>query len=217
MCLEEGVNLQRGMNYHLADSYSIILMSQRKNAPYEDEILENGKILIYEGHDIPKTKDVNDPKKYDQPMYNPTGSLTQNGLFFESAIKVKNKSEPPEKVKVYEKIQSGIWVFNGIFNLIDSYQVKSKERTVFKFWLELTDDLKIDNQSRNVEHTRIIPSSVKLEVWKRDKGECVLCGEKDNLHYDHDVPFSKGGSSITPKNIRLLCARHNLSKSNKIE
>ena len=46
MCLEEGVNLQRGMNFGLGQSYSIILMSQRKNAPYEDEVLENGKFLF---------------------------------------------------------------------------------------------------------------------------------------------------------------------------
>jgi 5-methylcytosine-specific restriction endonuclease McrA len=43
----------------------------------------------------------------------------------------------------------------------------------------------------------------------------VTCGATDNLHFDHDVPFSKGGSSITPDNVKLLCARHNLEKSDK--
>ncbi|MBC8214942.1 MAG: HNH endonuclease [Candidatus Marinimicrobia bacterium] len=205
------------MNFELGVNYSIILMSQRKNAPYEDEVLENGKVLIYEGHDIPNTKDVDDPKKYNQPMYNPSGSLTQNGKFFESAQKAKREGITPKKVKVYEKIQPGIWVFNGIFNLVDAYEVKPNSRTVFKFWLELTDEFQVDSGLKNLQHTRLIPSSVKLGVWKRDNGECVLCGEKDNLHYDHDVPFSKGGSSLTLKNIRLLCARHNLSKSDKIE
>jgi hypothetical protein len=214
MCLEEGVNLQRGMNFGLGQSYSIILMSQRKNAPYEDEVLENGKVLIYEGHDIPNTKDIDDPKKYDQPMYNPSGTLTQNGLFFETA---KNKDGVEEIVKVYEKIQSGIWVFNGFFILVDAYIVESNSRKVFKFRLELTENLKMDSRRRRLEHNRLIPSSVKVEVWKRDRGECVICGEKDNLHYDHDFPFSKGGSSLTAKNIRLLCARHNLKKSSKIE
>jgi hypothetical protein len=42
-------------------------------------------------------------------------------------------------------------------------------------------------------------------------------GATDNLHFDHDLPFSVGGSSLTAKNIRLLCARHNLEKSNKIQ
>lgn len=37
-----------------------------------------------------------------------------------------------------------------------------------------------------------------------------------NLHFDHDIPFSKGGSSLTAENVRLLCAKHNLEKSDKI-
>ena len=56
MCSEEGVNLQRGMNYQLGNSYSVILMSVRPNAPYADRIEDNGRVLIYEGHDIPNRK-----------------------------------------------------------------------------------------------------------------------------------------------------------------
>ena len=33
---------------------------------------------------------------------------------------------------------------------------------------------------------------------------------------NHDIPFSRGGSSIVAENVRLLCAKHNLSKSDKI-
>jgi 5-methylcytosine-specific restriction endonuclease McrA len=58
---------------------------------------------------------------------------------------------------------------------------------------------------------------VKLEVWKRDGGKCVTCGAKDELHFDHIIPFSKGGTSLKADNVQLLCARHNLEKSDKIE
>ncbi|MCX8106660.1 MAG: HNH endonuclease [Ignavibacterium album] len=37
-----------------------------------------------------------------------------------------------------------------------------------------------------------------------------------NLHFDHDLPFSKGGTSLTAENVRILCMKCNLSKSNKI-
>jgi len=57
---------------------------------------------------------------------------------------------------------------------------------------------------------------VKVEVWRRDRGQCVQCGSTRNLHFDHDIPFSKGGSSLTAANVRLLCAKHNLAKSDKI-
>jgi 5-methylcytosine-specific restriction endonuclease McrA len=39
---------------------------------------------------------------------------------------------------------------------------------------------------------------------------------KDELHFDHILPFSKGGTSIKAENVQLLCARHNLAESDKI-
>lgn len=39
----------------------------------------------------------------------------------------------------------------------------------------------------------------------------------DNLHFDHILPFSKGGgTSLKVENIQLLCAKHNLEKRDKI-
>jgi 5-methylcytosine-specific restriction endonuclease McrA len=57
---------------------------------------------------------------------------------------------------------------------------------------------------------------MKIKIQARDKGQCVLCGSKENLHFDHDLPYSKGGTSLTAANVKILCAKHNLSKSNKI-
>jgi 5-methylcytosine-specific restriction endonuclease McrA len=57
----------------------------------------------------------------------------------------------------------------------------------------------------------------KLEVWKRDKGRCVECGSADNLHFDHIIPWSRGGSSLTAQNVQLLCARHNITKRDRIQ
>ncbi len=104
-----------------------------------------------------------------------------------------------------EKIRSGIWVYNGLFRLVDAWQELSNARKVFKFKLELVDDINVKNlKSREIEHSHIIPASVKLEVWKRDKGRCVICASKDNLHFDHIIPYSKGGSSLVAENIQIL-------------
>jgi hypothetical protein len=221
MCKEEGVNLQRGMNFRLKGGFTVILMSIRPGAPYADRIEEEGKILIYEGHDIPSRKGGPNPKMVDQPKKNPSGNLTQNGLFYNAAKKYQSdkKNVEPEFVKVYEKIRSGIWVYNGIFKLVDAWQERIKTRMVFKFKLELLDDEvnTINSGQYDIEHNRIIPTAVKLEVWKRDKGRCVKCGSQDNLHFDHIIPYSKGGSSLVAENIQILCARHNLKKRDKIE
>jgi len=67
-----------------------------------------------------------------------------------------------------------------------------------------------------MEIRRLIPTEVKIEVWRRDNGRCVQCGATDELHFDHVLPYSKGGTSLTAANVQLLCARHNLSKGAKI-
>jgi len=69
--------------------------------------------------------------------------------------------------------------------------------------------------SEEVRRTRYITSKVKNEVYFRDKGKCVECGSSEELHFDHEIPFSKGGSS-TAKNVRLLCEQCNLKKHDKI-
>ena len=219
MCAAEGVNLQRGMNFRLGKSYSVILMSLRPNAPYADRVEDEGRILIYEGHDIPRTKGSSDPKIVDQPMTNPSGSLTQNGLFYEAAKNYSDKSVDPEVVKVYEKIRSGIWTYSGLFRLTDAWLETSNTRQVFKFRLELLEDQTVPDDAGvgvQLDHERIIPAAVKFQVWKRDRGRCVKCGSKDNLHFDHIIPYSKGGSSLVAENIQLLCARHNLAKRDKL-
>lgn len=124
-----------------------------------------------------------------------------------------------EIVKVYEKVLPGVWSLKGFFDLIDYKIVRDGTRNVYRFILKLSDKQPSgsNNAEIQLEHTRLIPSEVKKEVWKRDGGKCVMCGETKNLHFDHDLPFSRGGTSLTVKNIKLLCMKHNLKKSNKIE
>lgn len=108
---------------------------------------------------------------------------------------------------------------NGILHLLDAWTEPDEHRTVCKFKLvaveedeDLTQPVRLSPERR-----RIIPSHVKLEVWRRDAGKCVICGATDELHFDHVVPFSKGGTSETAANVQVLCVRHNLAKSARIE
>jgi len=57
---------------------------------------------------------------------------------------------------------------------------------------------------------------MRIKIQAKDKGKWVICGSKENLHFDHDLPYSKGGTSLTADNVRILCMKHNLSKSNNI-
>jgi hypothetical protein len=188
-------------------------MSVRKGAPYRDKWHRKSGLLEYEGHDEPKRGNIN-PKKIDQPMHTSKGKLTENGKFYKAAIDYKKGEIKPEIVQVYEKISQGIWCDRGRYELIDAKIIAEDNRNVFRFFLRPARTPRAKEPL--LRQTRAIPTKVKVEVWKRDHGKCVICGATDNLHFDHDVPYSKGGSSITAKNVRLLCARHNLTKSNKI-
>lgn len=219
MCAGFGVNLQRGMNFRLRGNESLILMSLRHGAPYADRVEDGGRVIIYEGHDVSRTKGGAEPKDLDQPEFLPSGKLTQNGLFLDAVRRYKLGRTPPELVRVFEKIRDGIWAYNGVFRLVDAWQETSRRRQVFKFKLEIIDHPlpAAHSFAPSIDHDRVIPSAVKLEVWKRDDGSCVKCGSKENLHFDHIIPYSQGGSSKDAKNVQILCSRHNLEKRDRIE
>ena len=219
MCQREGVSLQRGMNFQLGHNHSVILMSVRANAPYADRFEDDGTTIIYEGHDAPRSAQEVDPKAVDQPERTPGGQLTENGKFHRAAQDAKQGTRSPERVRGYEKIKQGIWSYNGVFHLVDSWQESGNGRSVFKFKLVAVEGEEDFGQpvSTKPMKRRVIPTAVKLEVWKRDGGKCAKCGATEDLHFDHIIPWSKGGSSDTTDNIQLLCGKHNLEKHDRIE
>jgi hypothetical protein len=219
MCIREGAQLQRGMNFRLNPYHSVVLMSVRKNAPYADRIEEDGTVIIYEGHNVPKNEDNPVPQNVDQPERTPKGTLTQNGKFKSAVQLFKENQQAAEIVRIYEKIRKGIWSYNGLFSLTDSWTEESSGRSVFKFRLESTQDRDEHETARQSDppRRRLIPAAIKQAVYIRDGGKCVQCGATDELHFDHDVPYSKGGTSLSIDNVQLLCARHNLKKSDHIE
>ncbi len=159
MCARGGANLQRGMYYRLHGGKSVLLMSLRRGASYADRAEEEGRVLIYEGHDAPRIAGGPEPKNLDQPFRTRAGKLTENGLFFHAAERYK-ESGRPELIIVYEKIRDGIWVYNGVFELVDAWVAKSGNRKVFRFKLEVAP-VRIDSEPKTVRavlaNTRLIP------------------------------------------------------------
>lgn len=71
-----------------------------------------------------------------------------------------------------------------------------------------------DPKNKPIRKRRYIPDEVKEKVWERDGGECTTCGAKEELQYDHIIPFSEGGGDGIA-NLQILCRKCNLEKSNK--
>ncbi|HEY2582342.1 MAG TPA: HNH endonuclease [Mucilaginibacter sp.] len=65
--------------------------------------------------------------------------------------------------------------------------------------------------------TKRFPSErLKVQVLMRDGNTCRLCGVTltgDNIHFDHILPWSKGGETVL-ENLQILCAIQNLAKGN---
>lgn len=61
----------------------------------------------------------------------------------------------------------------------------------------------------------MIPDDVRMFVWQRDAGQCVRCGSREKLEFDHIIPVADGGSS-TERNVQLLCEPCNRSKGRSV-
>ena len=84
---------------------------------------------------------------------------------------------------------------------------------------ELIEEKKTHKYQVQVERAKM-SNSLRYDVLKRDGFRCQICGataqEGAKLHVDHIVPVSKGGKTEL-SNLRTLCDRCNMGKSNKIE
>lgn len=56
-----------------------------------------------------------------------------------------------------------------------------------------------------------IPKAIRRAVYDRDNGQCKQCGSRDNLQYDHIIPYRDSGPS-TVDNLQLLCKTCNCRK-----
>jgi hypothetical protein len=75
----------------------------------------------------------------------------------------------------------------------------------------------IERQDRSGPVRNSLPSAwVRMHVWSRDHGECVLCGSRERVWFDYVVPVWKGGNN--ERNIRLVCescSRHGKGTSTR--
>ena len=173
LCGIAGGIIQKGINVRYKRKQTILLMSQRTNAPYPDHFDLQKNVLYYVGHDVRKTPETPFPKDIDQPLLNEKGTPSDNSKLIDF-VKKHKQGEAPEKIRIFEKIQSGIWADKGLFELIDYGEEKDTKRNIFVFVLKPIPTESKDALITDFEHTRLIPTEVKVEVWKRDKGECQL-------------------------------------------
>ena len=73
-----------------------------------------------------------------------------------------------------------------------------------------------DKEEKNL-NIRSFDDNMKREVYERQKGVCIKCGEHfeiEQMEADHIIPWSEGGRTIA-ENCQMLCRNCNRKKSNK--
>lgn len=107
-----------------------------------------------------------------------------------------------------------------LYDYIEAFQregakrsnIESRHRVYVRRLLrDLSDVVPKDPQRSFTNDERIV-------IWRRDNGQCQLCGNKvafDHMHADHVIPHSAGGNT-TIANAQLLCHGCNLQKGPSI-
>jgi hypothetical protein len=69
-------------------------------------------------------------------------------------------------------------------------------------------------EPKKVPNRRPISKKKLIAVMQKSESKCVACGSTEDLHVDHIIPHSRGGSNDL-QNLQMLCAPCNLSKGTK--
>ncbi len=99
------------------------------------------------------------------------------------------------------------------------------QRKAAKFWDDVRAQDRKDAIARRAQaapkstpYSRShISARLRADVLRRDKSTCQHCGAQApnvQVHVDHKVPASKGGTT-TLSNLQVLCAECNLGKGNR--
>jgi 5-methylcytosine-specific restriction enzyme A len=84
--------------------------------------------------------------------------------------------------------------------------------------MKAEEDVSRERVANNASRRRQLTRAVQNSVFKRDGFTCRSCRAEpliENLHIDHIVPLSAGGSDDL-SNLQVLCRDCNLSKGSKI-
>lgn len=114
----------------------------------------------------------------------------------------------------------GSWI-KSLESFVEKEKVnKTPEKTIDTEIDSITFAEKSKKANVKNEGKRDIPDGIRYDVLRRNNFKCVICGDhpatnpKCKLHVDHIKPFSKGGKTKI-ENLRTLCSRCNIGKSDK--
>jgi hypothetical protein len=94
-----------------------------------------------------------------------------------------------------------------------NFEISIEDAHLMSIWFEAN--------LKKMESRKKIPDSVKKDLYQKQKGKCVVCGEDlgsdwSKIHVDHIIPFKLVGDEL-PDNYQDLCDCCNKTKSARID
>lgn len=144
-------------------------------------------------------------------------SLTRFLMYEERAFKKYLLPKPQLDIEVYCKATYTSPQGRNHYQIEESYSYDELQEL-----FNDTMELKAERQTRQCQITlerAKMTHSLRYDILTRDNYRCQICGSTAQdgvkLHVDHIIPVSKGGKT-EPSNLRTLCDRCNLGKSDKM-
>jgi len=97
------------------------------------------------------------------------------------------------------------------------YDVEGLKKKIIQRFKQYDIDINMETRVLQVENLKRnpIPKGLRLEVFAKDNYECIICKGKEELHIDHKIPISRGGTDSLA-NLQTLCKQCNMDKGNRI-
>ena len=172
------------------------------------------EVLIYSDDDLEKILKHLNSDFADYSLVFKEGELEQ--FIFENKDAIDAKVEfylrSEEQEKEIEKERQRQLIEEEKERIKQEILEKKRKKELRKIALQ---ELQEEGIVESAKKREPIPQEIQDIVWNRDGGRCVKCGSRENLEFDHIIPFSKGGSNAA-RNLQLLCEKCNREKSNNI-
>lgn len=193
-----------------------------KGNPIRQELLS--KVLTW----IADRDGLNDKQEY-MAVHQHDADANDLWVYFQTVMNWAKMLFPEPKKGITDAQQWGI-LYNRYHN--NRYNINELRDEIQR--LILDDDVTsksgiipylLSNRSATDERflsLRAFTLSQKMKAYEKQDGKCPMCVAEgnnqkysiDEMHADHIIPWSKQGRTVD-ENCQMLCAKHNLAKSDK--
>lgn len=131
-------------------------------------------------------------------------------IFQKTCVRMERDLSFKAKVKnLFRQSYNKVETVQAIIKNELNYDLSTEDAEIMLLWFEAN--------LRKAPRRKSIPASIKEELYKKQNGKCMVCGEDlgtdwSKIHVDHIIPWKLVGDEL-PDNYQDLCETCNECKS----